>query len=155
MSLEDPGHLFLLSLASLSVVVGGCSDGQPGGTPSSVPIPSDDDDNGLYEDAAGEDATNATPCGQYAAISIECYQDAGYGYGGEGAYEVPDQGYLESECNRYLVGAIAVYGANCGAALSELYSCLGSLSCAELLADENGELCLQAYIAVNDECDES
>ncbi len=155
MSREDPGHLFLLSIASLSVVVGGCGGGLPGGTPSSAPIPTDDDDGGLEEQNNPTDPTStASPCTQYAAISVECFQETGYGYGyGEGGDIVPpDQAYLEAECTAELMYEIAVYGPACGAALSDLYVCLGGLSCEQLLADQAGEECLDAYIRLNDAC---
>lgn len=156
MSREDPGHLFLLSIASLSVVVGGCGDGLPGGTPSSAPIPSDDDDNGLegQQDDQTDPTSAASPCGQYAAVFVECYQGPGYDYGEGGNNEAEglDVGYLEAQCLLELNEETARYGPECGAALSELYACIGGLSCEALLSGQNDEICLDIYTRLNDAC---
>ena len=134
MNVGDSNRLFLLSLASLSVV-GACTDNENGKLPSQTPITVDDDDHALPYD--GDDDANGpavTVCRSFALKYVECYEPTEndyYGYGGIEGEPADYLPYLEAQCEAQLAAAAEV-SPICSTATVGVFVCASSINCAAL-----------------------
>ncbi|MCR9159513.1 MAG: hypothetical protein ACE37F_22590 [Nannocystaceae bacterium] len=128
--------------------------------PACEPAVSDNDDPRVPD--GGDPEKFEESCRDFYGSYLSCYEDAGYTYD-TGSYDSEGYDpaeYIEAICNSSEEYA-QEYGTACVGALEEVFACMSSLDCAEVIGDDSGdanawvpEACRAVYESAVDRCPE-